>query len=183
VLDEQPAGTSIEYSILDEAGNPLMGPIYLGSDLRVLGSRPIRFHAAWSTTDPLATPLLHEWGGIHDEPTAVDLASFSAQPRAGAIVLAWETASELETLGFDLYRGDTPAGEQVRLNQAIIPARAPGSPHGAVYAWEDAVVEPGHTYYYTLEAIDVHGARVRHGPVSAVAVRAPHSVYLPLVTH
>ncbi|MBN1657706.1 MAG: hypothetical protein JXA93_04860 [Anaerolineae bacterium] len=181
--DDRPLDTGVTYSILGASGEILLASVTDGADISTLGDTPIHLYAELTSNDPARTPAINSWCvSWQEEPTAVDLASFSAQPRAGVIVLAWETASEFETLGFNLYRGDAPGGEQVRLNQAMVPARASGSAHGAVYAWEDADVEPGHAYYYTLEAIDVHGVPVRHGPVWAVAVRAPHSVYLPLVT-
>lgn len=86
VLDDQPPGTSIEYSILDGEGIPLMGPITSGSDLTTLGSAAIQFHAEWATTDPLTTPLLHEWGGIQEGPTDLTVASFTASPDTAQII-------------------------------------------------------------------------------------------------
>jgi len=65
----------------------------------------------------------------------------------------------------------------------LIPSQAPGSLQGAVYYWEDAGVDPGGTYYYKLEAIDLYGAATVHGPVSAAWPAQPaYAVYLPLVT-
>jgi hypothetical protein len=183
VLDEQPPGTSIEYSILDDGGQPLMGPIYLGSDLTTLGAAAIRFHAEWSTTDPLTTPLLHEWGGVQDGPTAVTLASFTAEPGVGTITVRWETASEIGTLGFHLYRSESPAGSRARLNAELIPSQMPpGSPAGAAYTWLDEEVEPGRTYYYWLADVDIYGRATYYGPVSAVVSAWPtYSIYLPLL--
>jgi hypothetical protein len=38
---------------------------------------------------------------------------------------------------------------------------------GASYAYTDADVVQGVTYYYKLEDVDVHGVSAFHGPVSA----------------
>jgi len=111
-------------------------------------------------------------------PTGVELASFSAAPQGGSIRLAWETASELDNLGFNVSRSDSPTGEALRLNAALIPAQNTGSPVGAAYSFVDTSAVPGVAHFYWLEAVDVYGAATLHGPVSAAA---RYRVYLPLV--
>jgi hypothetical protein len=84
-------------------------------------------------------------------PTAVELASFTATAQGGAILLEWETAAELDSLGFDLYRAwplssaarTATGGERQRLNVDLIPARAPGSAAGAAYRFLDETAAPG----------------------------------------
>jgi len=102
-------------------------------------------------------------------PTAVTLARFEATPQSGAIRVTWETAQELENLGFNLYRGENVAGPWQQLNAALIPSQAPGAVFGAVYEWLDTEVQAGLTYYYLLEEVDIHGRSTFHGPVSVVA--------------
>ncbi|MGQ9600086.1 MAG: hypothetical protein ACUVWZ_11800 [Anaerolineae bacterium] len=100
-------------------------------------------------------------------PQAVTLASFSAAPAGNAIRLEWTTATELENMGFNLYRATSPAGPQVKLNDSLIASQAPGSALGASYEFVDASVQPGVTYYYWLEDVDVYGVTTLHGPVQA----------------
>jgi hypothetical protein len=100
-------------------------------------------------------------------PTAVTLASFTATPLAESILLHWETASEIDTLGFHLYRAEAPEGQRTRLNGALIPGQAPGGPVGAVYEFVDETAVAGTTYHYWLEDVDLHGTTTLHGPVSA----------------
>ncbi|MBN1138371.1 MAG: hypothetical protein JXM73_17415 [Anaerolineae bacterium] len=104
------------------------------------------------------------------EPTAVDLKSFTATPQAwtGTILLEWETVSEVDNLGFDLYRAESPGGRQIKLNDSLIPSQGPGSPMGYVYSFVDRTARPGRTYYYWLEALDIYGQTERYGPVSAL---------------
>jgi hypothetical protein len=105
-------------------------------------------------------------------PTAVALMRFEAMgERGGGIRVEWETANEIDNVGFYLYRARTPDGPFVQLNEAIIPSQSPGGSGGGVYSWLDEVVRPGVTYYYKLEAVDVQGAGTLYGPVSAVAPR------------
>ena len=111
-------------------------------------------------------------------PTAVTLAEFGAVQQGDMVLVTWETASELDNRGFNLYRGTSPVEPDRRLNPALIPSQSQGSPAGFVYTWEDrADLALGQTYYYWLEDVDVNGAMTRHGPVS-VTFQTPTAVTL-----
>ncbi len=117
-------------------------------------------------------------------PTAVSLVTFNATASADhKVLLTWETASELDIVGFNLYRAEAVDGQQAQLNADLIPGQMPGSPSGAAYEHMDETVQPGATYWYWLEGVDAQGAPTRHGPVSATVplVEVSHSIYLPLV--
>lgn len=121
---------------------------------------------------------LSEWTLATQQPTAVTLSRFAATLSDRAILLEWETASEIDALGFHLYRSESAEGELVRLNLALIPAQNSGTPTGAVYTWRDQDVAAGVDYFCWLEAVDVYGLATRHGPVSATA---HFQVFLPLI--
>lgn len=108
-----------------------------------------------------------------EAPVAVSLASFAAQAVAGGIAVTWETASELDNQGFNLYRAPDPAASPDLL--AFIPSQAPGSSQAYAYEWLDGDVVPGQTYHYWLEDVDLAGVATRHGPVSAT-YQAPTAV-------
>lgn len=102
------------------------------------------------------------------DPMAVTLAGFDATAQPDHVLLAWETASELDNLGFNLYRGLSPDEPDLQLNDALIPSMAPGSPSGFAYTWQDRQdLASGTTYYYWLDAIDTANTATRFGPVSA----------------
>ena len=101
-----------------------------------------------------------------DYPMAVDLAGFSAAWQGDAVAVTWETAQELDNLGFNLYRSESETGPWVKLNAELIPTQVPGAVSGAVYEWLDANVTPGATYFYRLEDVDIYGLSTFHGPVS-----------------
>lgn len=65
-------------------------------------------------------------------PLAVTLAGFDAQAQAGQVLVSWETVSEYDNAGFNLYRGDSAAGPQVLL--AAIPSQGPGASQGFAYS-------------------------------------------------
>jgi len=104
------------------------------------------------------------------EPTAVELARFEAWPEGLRTVhVQWETAQELDNLGFNLYRSNTRLGPKLKLNREMIPSNVPpGSPFGAVYDWIDTFrLRPGRAYFYWLEDVDLYGRTTLHGPVRA----------------
>ncbi len=99
-------------------------------------------------------------------PTAVNLASFTATPSADHNLIAWETASELHNLGFNLWRGISASAPDVKLNEYVIPSQAPGGTEGFAYSYDDFDITSSVTYYYWLEDVDLNGTITRHGPVS-----------------
>ncbi|HOU12341.1 MAG TPA: hypothetical protein PKZ84_04435 [Anaerolineae bacterium] len=113
-----------------------------------------------------------------DNPTAVTLARFEATPQGNAILLTWETAAELDNVGFNLYRSAKADGPYTQLNATLIPPQNPGSVLGGVYEWPDTDVQPGATYFYKLEDIDVKGVSTFHGPISTAVIAAPAAVGL-----
>jgi len=117
-------------------------------------------------------------GGTPSEPTAVTLAAFAAASHNDGILVTWETAAELDNVGFNLYRGATADGPYTRLNATLIPPQNPGSVLGAVYEWTDASITPGVVYYYKLEDLDVKGVSTFHGPIGVTLVAAPNTLVL-----
>jgi hypothetical protein len=102
-----------------------------------------------------------------DGTTAVGLMSFSASPGDGSVTLEWRTGSELDNLGFHLYRGLSPDGPWTRLTSSLVPGLG-SSPLGQAYSWLDAGLVNGTMYYYRLEDVDTSSTATSHGPVSAV---------------
>jgi len=114
-------------------------------------------------------------------PTSVELKSFAATAAERAIIVSWETTSELDNLGFNLYRATAVDGPKSKLNAELIPTLVPpGSPFGAAYLYEDTAVIAGMRYFYWLELVDIYGSTNLHGPVSA-QVEWSGRVYLPAI--
>ncbi len=110
-------------------------------------------------------------------PQAVTLATWEAHAEGPAVQLTWETVTEVENAGFNIYRRLPAEGPWIRINATLIPARTPGATTGARYAWTDAAVEPGMTYWYSLEDVAFDGTSTRHDPI-AVMVARPNAVGL-----
>jgi hypothetical protein len=115
------------------------------------------------------------------KPLAVMLANFDAVAQPDHVLVSWETVSELDNAGFNLYRtgsADRQPGPEHRL--AFVPSQAPGGTSGAAYSLQDSDVAPDQTYWYWLEDVALSGATTQHGPVGIV-YGAPTAVTLDAV--
>ena len=113
-------------------------------------------------------------------PLAVDLATFTATPAPDGVTLAWETVSEQDSAGFNLYRA-AEAGSWAQLNAALIPSAAPGSGEGQRYEWLDTTAGPDAPCAdYRLDAVDRNGTVTVLGTTSAACI-PPKRTWLPLV--
>lgn len=87
------------------------------------------------------------------------------------VVLEWTTATEINTAGFNIYRGDSKEGPFAQVNAQLIPAST-DAVLGGKYKFEDTTVNPGQTYYYQLEDVEFGGKTERHGPIVITAPSA-----------
>jgi len=95
---------------------------------------------------------------------AIALESFTATATDKSVNLAWQTGSEVDNAGFNLYRASSAAGPYTQINKSLI--AADGDPvSGAAYSFTDA---PGNgTFFYKLEDVDIHDVSTLHDPVTA----------------
>lgn len=117
-----------------------------------------------------------DWGS---PPLAAGLGSFQAVARGRAVQLSWQTVSELEMVGFNLYRSEAVDGEYVQLNEGLIPAERLGQAEGQTYAWLDRDVARGRTYYYAIEAVQTGSQAASLEPVEATV--PSFLLYLPRI--
>jgi hypothetical protein len=96
--------------------------------------------------------------------TAVKLASFTATGKDESVKVSWTTEHELNNMGFNLYRSDSPGGPFVKLNSRLIPG-SNFAGMGKTYEYIDTDVSKGELYYYRLEDIETSGKRGNHGPI------------------
>ena len=101
---------------------------------------------------------------FEDEQTPIELISFTAEALDEAVLLSWETATEKDNAGFNLYRSLAATGDYVKVTSDLIPAEGDAFT-GASYEFVDADVTAGNTYYYKLEDISIYGVSTFHGPI------------------
>jgi hypothetical protein len=84
------------------------------------------------------------------------------------VVVAWTTASELNTAGFYVYRGLASDENLTLLNAQLIPPSTDAL-SGGNYQYEDSSADAGQTYHYVVEEVDFSGSRSRFGPIEIQA--------------
>ncbi len=105
-----------------------------------------------------------------DNPLPVQLVRFTAQPVEQGIALEWQTRSELNNLGFELWRksdGDTAYRliASYEWDESLV---GMGSSNlGKTYTYLDVRVDPGMTYLYKLYDVDLSGRRHEQKTVMA----------------
>ena len=100
--------------------------------------------------------------------TVVELSSFTATSDSNSIILKWETESEANNAGFNIYRAESENGDYIKINRELISAKG-SSTQGAAYEFVDSAVQIQITYYYKLEDFDLLGTFRTHGPIHATA--------------
>jgi|GEM_PF-1620019 len=102
----------------------------------------------------------------------VELTTLTAQSQNGGILIVWQTESEYENLGFQIYRSQGDAGEFELITHDIIPG-AGTTQRAQSYEYFDETVEPGNTYLYRITDISYDGIEETHGPIR-IAVPLPN---------
>ena len=116
-------------------------------------------------------------GVLPQPPTSIDLISFTAEADGDTVTLTWETGTEIDNAGFNLYRATSPDGPWTQVNGALIAPQG-DPPNGATYTFEDTP-GPG-IFYYLLENLDQSGGTDLHPPCGPVRVGKAH-IFLPLI--
>ena len=103
---------------------------------------------------------------VQDLSLPVQLAAFQAQGEAGAVVLTWRTESEIDNLGFHVWRAEQEAGPFTCLTSQRIPG-AGTSTAPRDYFFRDTDVISEQLYYYYIEAVDAGGFVQKSSVVAA----------------
>ena len=102
--------------------------------------------------DDIATPGFRQGG-----PLPVSLASFRpVRNDAGAVIIKWITASELNNAGFNILRSQQRNGEFKVINPKMI-AGAGTTSERNIYTFTDTTANPNVVYYYQIEDVSFDG--------------------------
>ncbi len=96
-------------------------------------------------------------------PGAVSMASFTCAPSAGGIILAWQTASEVNCQSWRIERSTQPDGSFAEIGTV--------EGNGTVYEvsnyqYTDANIPSEGVYYYKLIEVDISGKETVFGPIN-----------------
>ena len=124
--------------------------------------------------DPLVDLLDADQGVDYGFSLPVELSSFTTTTSGdNKVTLHWHTETEVNNIGFAIYRGEEKAcpehgrrhGNYTRINFV------PGAGSSAMpndYQLTDKNVEPGKTYFYYLEDVDIAGEKNRSKIIKVV---------------
>jgi len=110
-------------------------------------------------------------------PTLVELSLFTATSSADGVILRWRTEAEIDNAGFAIYRSDKKDGNYAKI--AFVPG-AEDSEMSNDYQFTDTNVEPGKTYFYYLEDVDLAGSKSKSEIIKVVI--SPAKLLLPIPT-
>lgn len=85
--------------------------------------------------------------------TAGRLEKFKGVARAKNVQLKWTTLSELDVMGFNVWRSTDHDSGYAKINSTLIPAKKLGLMEGAKYTFKDPTALPDTKYYYKLEIV------------------------------
>ncbi len=102
-----------------------------------------------------------------DQSLPVEFASFEAVVNNGSVKLTWETASETNNAGFNVYRSVNAEEGFHRINPELIKG-AISSTTNNKYSFIDTGIEPNVKYSYMIEDVATDGATAKHEPIEAV---------------
>ncbi len=108
------------------------------------------------------------FGYKNPTPTLAVISSFEAYEENGKVVVQWQTASEIDTVGFYLFRKDDPKGEYIQINEKLLPGLLV-SHQGGTYRYIDKTASPEKTYTYKLVEIENRGNKRTYGPYTVTA--------------
>ena len=174
-----PAGASVTISFQVTINSPLTREIIFNQGtVNSNGLPPV-------LTDDPSTPAPNDptTTVIKPGPLAITLASFTATRQANGVAVNWVTTAEINTWGFHLYRSaDGSRAGAVRVTASLIPGQGRGQ-GGAVYSWLDQGAQPGVSYSYWLQEVEVNGTTSEYGPATVSSSPASqHSVFLPVAS-
>ena len=140
--------------------------VAINGDYAIVGAR-MDDHSG--ITDAGSAYIYHS---INDLSLPVELSLFTATTSSDNVILTWRTETEVDNAGFSIYRSERTAGEDASSSgnyteiAFVEGARNAGMPTD--YQFTDKKAEPGKTYFYYLEDIDIAGEKNKSGIIKVV---------------
>ncbi|MFQ6042613.1 MAG: FlgD immunoglobulin-like domain containing protein, partial [Candidatus Poribacteria bacterium] len=113
---------------------------------------------------------------LQDGSLPVELSLLTATASADGVIIRWRTESEVNNIGFVIYRSEKKDGNYTKI--AFI-SGASNSAMPIDYQFTDKKVEAGKTYFYYLEDIDIAGEKNRLKIIRVVVPTAKSVLLVP----
>ncbi len=115
----------------------------------------------------------YTWAVHRDDAFPYEMTRLDLQPAGtgpGDVLIAWETETEQQLVGYNILRTSALGGAPVRINPIRVPAVGdPSTPSS--YQYVDTTAEPGNSYSYSIEGVTTTGMSDRSREVS-ITLRA-----------
>ena len=179
-MTDEPAKGSVDYGLTDSYGSTVdssSAGFKIGHHVRITGlNKNTTYHFRINSEDNVTpTPNSSSTGDYQDTSLPVELIAFTADASDGEVLLSWQTASEVNNIGFEVYRSDGNDS----LYQMIASYRTDPDLLGAGnstrlhnYNYRDQGLNNGISYWYKIADVDLAGKRTFHGPVTAIPDRS-----------
>jgi hypothetical protein len=128
----------------------------------------------YETDPPYGTSRVTSYSNV-DPPECslpVQMSNMEGESTVDGIELRWETASEVGSAGFHVWRSDAVDGSYERITTSLIPGQGNNS-SGAVYNFTDKNYEGDATYYYRIEQVDADGGSEMFSAIEVTALFIP----------
>lgn len=99
--------------------------------------------------------------------SSVSLRSLEAIAYNNAVDIRWETNTERNHLGFNIYRAFEDGSQYQQINEDLIRNINNAGQARGTYRFIDHDVTNGDTYIYYIEDVEISGKKTLHGPVEA----------------
>ena len=86
--------------------------------------------------------------------------------------IKWQTSSEVDNFGFDVFRADSAEGPWQQINPETIEGQGT-TDEITSYAFEDRTIDPCRSYFYYVESISMSGDREHFTPVGQAKAKLP----------
>jgi hypothetical protein len=119
--------------------------------------------------------IIESYIGQGDISLPVELSMFNIIVRIEGVTLSWATESELNNLGFEVYRAPEEESDYVLLTSYRTNSDLQGQGNSSTrheYNFTDNSAEPQTTYWYKLADLDYRGIKTFHGPISVTTPKA-----------
>ncbi|MCF8059998.1 MAG: hypothetical protein K9K67_11925 [Bacteriovoracaceae bacterium] len=98
----------------------------------------------------------------------VTITEFKATGYHESVLVEWVTGSELDHLGFNIYRSNDPQSGFVQINNELIRNYLTSGEFRGRYRFLDPGLTNNQIYYYMIEDVAINGDKELHGPVFAL---------------
>ncbi len=123
------------------------------------------------------TPIDPFQWGTQDIPLPVELTAFKAANTQNGVKLTWNTQSENNLAGFNLWKSKNADAGFEKINPSLINA-AGSSTNPVEYTFDDNNVENDETWFYRLEQVELDGTSTFISSIQVEVSKLPATVFL-----